>query len=122
MSATPLRVPSVEPTGAQTTFPQETNRVVRVHAVRAAAVRNDLTTARKGTGEIGELVERDRTGARDMAGGVLVDRTNVEDHDAPLLEPRGQLGGGDRLNPVAVAEVVRREHLDLGYVFDRDVA
>src|SRR6185436_3544854 len=113
LSAMPFRVPGVEATGAQSTFPQETDCVVRVHAVRAAAVGDDLPTPRQGASEFGKLLEWRRTGTGDVAGCVLVDRANVQHHDPSLLQTHGELRGGDRLDPVAVAEVLRRQHLDL---------
>ena len=92
---------------------------MRVGAERAAAVGHDLAVG----GQLGqpalELVERDRAGALDVAGLVLLHGTDIDEHDV-AAEAVDQLVAADRVD--LLAEVVARGALDLGQRADRRVA
>ena len=69
-----------------------------------------------------KLVERDRDGAGDVARGVLLTRTHVEDDDIAALRPLEQLGAGDGLELPVVFDVALHELLNLGKAGSCEVA
>ena len=99
---------------------QAANRLVRVDAVRAAAVGDHLGVVRDlGQARL-ELVERDRARALDVSGGELDPRADVDDDDLAGAKALGELGAPDRLD--LVAEVVAGGALDVAQACLGDLA
>src|SRR5581483_10755320 len=65
--------------------------------------------------------QRRRAGTGDVSGAVLPLRPDVEDDHVAACEPLLELLGGERLHPVALAQVLIGEHRHLGHVADGDV-
>lgn len=78
---------------------------VGVGAERSAAVGDDLAVG----GQLGEpvlqLLDRDRQGALDAPGFVLLRGAHVDEHDVAVAQPREQLVGADRAMSAARLDV-----------------
>src|SRR5205085_10894968 len=88
------------------------HRVVRVHAVRAAAVGDDVGVLGQRSQLAAQLAERHRTGAGDVPSAVLGRGANVEHQHLAPLQAFGELVAVDDLNTVAVAQVGVGQPLD----------
>ncbi len=101
----PLREAVLKSSRRAAASAQQTDGVVGEHAVRAAAVGNDLDASRKGLDAGGELVDRDRIGARTVSRSELGKGPDVNDDHVTRDEPFRQLAAANLLEPVTVAEV-----------------
>ena len=67
-------------------------------------------------------VDRDRSGAGDVSGGVLGGGSDVDDDDVAGGDPFGELVAADLLEPATVAEVGGGEVVELLVMGGGDVA
>ena len=102
----PFGVAVLEPSRSASAAAQESYGVVGEHAVRAPAVGDDLDVGGQFADAGGEAVDRDRSGAGDVTGGVLGGGAYVDDDDVTGGDALGQLGAADLLERAAIAEVV----------------
>jgi hypothetical protein len=105
----PLRKAVLEATGSSAASSEHADGVVGEHAERTAAVRDYLELPRKVLDAGGKSLDRDRSGTRDVASGVLRARTNVDHDHVAGGEPLSELVAADLIEAGAVAEIVTGE-------------
>ena len=120
-SSLPFGVAGVEASGGEAPFDQEAHRVVRVDAVGAAAVGDDLAAAGELIEGLTERVDGDGAGTGDVARVVLEAGSHVDDDGAAPVEAIGELVDRDLLDLVAGAEVGVDEDIDVGDMGGGDV-
>jgi hypothetical protein len=79
---------------------QGRDRVEGHHAIGAAAIGDDLLPRRQVTQPSGQVGDRDRHGARDVAGPVLLTGPHVQHDHGSRAHPREQLLAAHRLEIV----------------------
>ena len=118
----PFGKADIEPASRASARPQQPHRVVGIHAIGPAAIRDHLHPAWDDIQRDRELVDRRGHGIWHMAGAILRAWPHVEEHDATVGEARGNVGMPTRSTSRAVAEIRLGQHLDGRDVLGRDVA
>ena len=99
---------------AETLSSQEVDRIERHHAVRAAAVRDDVAPFLQLAHALRQVSEREGNRAGNVPRHVLLTRPNVDQRDLAGANPPYQFVVVDRLQRAALVEVLARDLLDFG--------
>src|SRR5204863_7513489 len=116
----PFGKPVFEAPGPVAAAAEQPDGVVSVDAVGAAAVGDHFDVLGQGPEVLAQLVDGNRSGAGDVAGGELGGGPHVEHHHVASLEASGELLAVDGLEAGSVAEVVLGQPLDSGDVLGGD--
>jgi hypothetical protein len=93
---------------------QEIHRIERHHAVRPAAICNDIVALAQIAETFGKIRERHGDRARDVTGDVLFARSHVNHGDFASANPPDELLVVDGLERAAPFQVLPRDLLNLG--------
>ena len=106
---TVFQAADVEATGAE-----HCDGLIRQHAIRSAAVGNDLLIRIEFGKPLLQLAKRDIDGAGHVTKGEFILGAKVEHRHEPRLEPVGKLLARDRFKTVAFVEIAAHHLCDLG--------
>ena len=91
---------------------KEIDRIERHHAVRTAAIRDDVAALLQRAHVLAEVCERYGDRARDVSRHVLLTRTDVDERDLTGADTPHELVVANRLKRAAVLQVLARDVLD----------
>ena len=113
---------SVFETSCRTTASaKQPDRVIGIHAVRAAAVRNDLDACGQRLDVGVELVDRDRPCPGDVAGRELGGWPHIDDHDFARRDPFDELFSTDLFESAPIPQIGGSEIVELVEMHGSDV-
>lgn len=118
----PLWKAVLEAPGGASPAAHEADGFVGEHAIRTAAVGDDLDPSRQVAELAGETLGRDRTGSGDVARRVLGRRSDVDHDDVAGNESGGQFVPAHFVELVPMPEVGGRERIELCVMFGRHIA
>src|SRR5882762_1143598 len=113
----PLRVTVLETPDREASLTQNGDRLEREHAVRAAAVGDDLAVPRYLAQAACEFAQRNIDSLRHVTGGVFILGSDVEHRDEAVPEALTELLARHRLERISLVEVTSD---DLAHL--RDIA